>query len=148
MSVGSVLIGLQASCGSSGVTSEEFLVPLEIDPGEVESARADGGAWASGMVCFAVVRYSDYSNIDTSADAGAQSIAFENGIADGFRKAASFLSERQPQVTAQMRSAGLQLRLFVEIRMDQDQMELSFPPEFVAACAQHALTVYIISNDY
>jgi hypothetical protein len=31
--------------------------------------------------------------------------------------------------------------------MDQDQMELEFPPEILAACAQHGLGVYMISND-
>jgi len=53
MSVGSVLIALQASHrDGQGVTSGEFLKPLNIKPGEVEATRADGGAWASGMVYF------------------------------------------------------------------------------------------------
>jgi hypothetical protein len=46
-----------------------------------------------------------------------------------------------------MRAVGLSLRLFVDVRMDQDQMELEFPPEILAACAQHGLGVYMISND-
>ena len=71
MSVGSVLIGLQASRNDGrGVTSEEFLAPLNIESGEVEATRADGGAWASGMVYFAVVRFSAFVHVDTTADAG------------------------------------------------------------------------------
>ena len=147
MSVGSVLIGLQASGRDRGVSASEFLNPLAIQPGEVEAAQADGGAWASGMVYFAVVRYSAFAHVDTSADAGAQSIAFEAGIAEAFRTAARFLDRRPPAVTAAMRAAGLSLRLFVEVRMDQDQMELEFPPELLAACGRHALGVYVISND-
>jgi hypothetical protein len=51
MSVGSILIGLQASRRDGrGVTTDEFLTPLDIQPGEVDAIRADGGAWASGMV--------------------------------------------------------------------------------------------------
>ena len=46
-----------------------------------------------------------------------------------------------------MRSCGLSLRLFIEVRMDQDQMELEFPPEFLAACGRHGLGLYVISND-
>jgi hypothetical protein len=46
-----------------------------------------------------------------------------------------------------MRSAGLSLRMFVEVRMEQDQMELEFPPEWSAACGRHDLRVYVISND-
>jgi hypothetical protein len=53
MAVGSVLIGFQASRGDGrGVTSAEFLDPLNMQPGEVEATRADGGAWASGMIYF------------------------------------------------------------------------------------------------
>ena len=148
MSVGSVLLGLQASRGDSqGVATDEFLAPLAIRPGEVEATRADGGAWASGMVYFAVVRYSDFAHVDKSADAGAQSIAFEAGIAEAFQKAGRFLDRRPPAVTEAMRASGLSLRLFVEVRMDQDQMELEFPPDLLAACGRHAVGVYVISND-
>jgi hypothetical protein len=148
MSVGSVLIGLQASRKDGlGVTSGEFLTPLDIQPGEVEMTRADGGAWESGMVYFAVVRYSAFSHVDTSADAGAQSEAFFAGIVEAFRAAGRFLDRRQPDVLDWMRAVGLSLRLFIDVRMDHDQMELEFPPEFLAACGRHRLGIYLISND-
>lgn len=148
MSVGSVLIALQASRSDGrGVMSAEFLAPLAIRPGEVEATRADGGAWASGMVYFAVVRYSDFDHIDKTADAGAQSEAFFARVVEAFRVAGRFLDQRPPEVTEAMREAGLSLRIFVEVRMDQDQMELEFPPEFLNACGRHGLGVYAISND-
>jgi hypothetical protein len=148
MSVGSVLIGLQASGCELGVSTSKFLDQLAIQPGEVESTRADGGAWASGMVYFAVVRYSDFAHVDASSDGGAQSIAFEAGIAKAFQTAARFLDRRPPAITAAMRAEGLSLRLFVELRMDQDQMELEFPPALLAACGRHSLGIYVISNDF
>jgi hypothetical protein len=46
-----------------------------------------------------------------------------------------------------LRAKGLSLRLFVEIRMDQDQMELELPPELLTACGRHGLGIYVISND-
>lgn len=148
MSVGSVLIGLQASReDGSGVTSDEFLAPLDIRSGEVEATTADGGEWSSGMVHFAVIRHSDFDHVDKSADAGAQTEAFFTAIGKAFRAAARFLDQRPPDVTNAMRGAGLSLRLFVEVRMDQDQMELEFPPELSAACGRHDLSVYVISND-
>jgi hypothetical protein len=64
-----------------------------------------------------------------------------------FRVAGRFLDRRSPEVTAALRAAGLSLRLFVDIRMDQDQMELEFPPELLAACGRHGLGIYLISND-
>ncbi len=148
MSVGSVLIGLQASRKDGrGVTSAEFLAPLDIRSGEVEGTRADGGSWASGMVVLAVVRYSGFAHIDTRADAGAQSEAFYAGVVEGFRAAGQFLDRRPTEVVAAIRAAGVSLRLFVDVRMDQDQMELEFPPELLAACGRHGLGVYVISND-
>jgi hypothetical protein len=148
MSVGSVLIALQASRKDGrGVRADEFLEPLYIQPGEVEATAADRGVWSSGMVYIAVVRYSSFGNVDDSVDAGAQSEAFERGIAEGFRIAGRFLDRRHPEITAGMRAAGLSLRLFVEVRMDQDQMELEFPAEFLAQCGRHGLSLYVISND-
>lgn len=147
MSVHSVLICLQASGGERGVTAEEFLTPLTIRRDEVEATRANGGPWASGMVQFAVVRHSDFDHVDKSTDAGAQSEAFFSGIVEAFRDAGRFLDKRKPTVTAAMRKAGLSLRLFVEVRMCDDQMELEIPPEFLAACSRHSLGLYVISND-
>jgi hypothetical protein len=148
MSVGSVLIGLQASRGDGqGVTAVEFLTPLAIQPGEVEATRADGEAWTSGMVYFGVVRHSDFDHIDKSADAGAQTEAFFAGIAEAFRATARFFDRRSPGVTSALRAKGLSLRLFVEIRMDQDQMELDLPPEVLAASGRHGIGMYLISND-
>jgi hypothetical protein len=130
MSVGSVLIGLQASRGDGqGVTTSEFIAPLAIRPGEVEATRADGGAWASGMVYFAVVRYSDFDHVDKTADAGAQSEAFFAGVVEALRAAGRFLDQRSPESISAMRAEGLSLRLFVDVRMDQDQMEVEFPSE-------------------
>lgn len=148
MAVGSVLIGLQASRKDGrGVTSEEFLTPLNIQPGEVDTTRADGGAWASGMVYFAVVRHSDFAHVDTSSDAGARSAAFFAAVIEAFRSAARFLDRRCPEITAEMQVAGLSLRLFIEVRMNQDQMELELPAELFVACGRHALGAYVISND-
>lgn len=147
MAVASVLIGLQASGRDRGVTAVEFLAPLAIEPGEVEAIRADGGPWASGMVYLGVVRFSAFDSVDSSIDAGAQSEAFHAGVIDAFRAAGRFLDRRSPEVTAALRSAGLSLRVFVEVRMDQDQMELEFPPAFLAACGRHGLGIYVLSND-
>lgn len=148
MSVGSVLIGLQASHGDGrGMTTAEFLAALAIQPGEVAGTRADGGAWAAGIVYLAVVRYSGFAHVDSTTDAGAQSEAFHAGVVEGFRTAGRFLDRRPPEVTSTLRAAGLSLRLFVDVRMDQDQMEIEFPPELLAACSRHNLGVHLISND-
>jgi hypothetical protein len=99
------------------------------------------------MVYFAVIRHRDFDHVDKSIDAGAQSEAFFAATVEAFRATARFLDRRSPAVTAAQRAAGLSLRLFVEIRMDQDQMELEFPSEVLAACGRHGLGLSLISND-
>jgi hypothetical protein len=99
------------------------------------------------MVYFATVRLSSFADVDDSTDPGAPHEAFFAATVDAFRATARALERRPPAVLAAMRERGLSLRLFVELRMDQDQMELSLPPELLLACGQHDLEIHIISND-
>jgi len=148
MSVGAIQITLQSwREDGRGVSAEEFLAPLNLQPGEVEATQTDGGAWASGLVYLATVNFSEFTHVDASADAGAPREAFGAAIQEAFRAAARFLDQRPPEVTARLRAAGLSLKLFVEIRMNQDQMDLEFPPVLLAACGRHDLGIFLISND-
>jgi hypothetical protein len=97
MPLGSVLIGLQASGRDRGVTSAEFLTPLAIQPGEIEATRADGGAWASGMVYFAVVRHSDFDQVEKSSDAAVRSETFFASIVEAFRATGRFVERSKQQ---------------------------------------------------
>jgi hypothetical protein len=99
------------------------------------------------MVYFAVIRYSAFAHIDTSTDAGAQSEAFHASVVEAFQATRRFLDRRSPAVTTAMRGSGLSLRLFVEVRMDQDQFDLEFPPGLLAACGRHSIGMYVLSND-
>ena len=69
------------------------------------------------------------------------------GVINAFKSVASFLDRRPPEVTAALRGAGLKLQLFIDVHMDQNQMELEIPPELMAACARHSLGIHLISND-
>src|SRR4051794_35666131 len=110
MSVGSVLIGLQASrTDGDNISTAKFLTPFAIKPGEVASTIADAGEEAGGMIYFAVVRHSDFAHVDKSADAGAQSEAFFAGIGNAFRATARFLGQRSPAITDSIRGAGIAL---------------------------------------
>src|SRR5215467_12166978 len=136
MSVSSVRISLHASRKDGrGTTNGEFLTPLNIRAGEVGATFADGGEWAAGIVNLAIVRQHEFDHID-STDPGAPTEAFFAAIIDAFRAAGQFLDRRSPQVLSAMRDAGLSLRIFVDIRMDQDQFEVEFPPEFLSACGR------------
>jgi len=141
--VGSILIGLQASfVDGRDVTASEFLAPLAIDTqDEVEATLADGGKWSSGMVYFPTARLSAFAHEAEPHE------AFAAEVRRSLLTAAAFLERRSTEVTTGLQSKGLSLRLFVDVRMNQDQMELELPPELTAACGRHGLGVFVISND-
>ncbi len=144
MAVGSVQICLTGSFRDDrGVTTERFLTPLNIQPDEeVESSRADGGKWQSGVVYFPVTRLRDFATAEEPSE------AFFAQLKQRLLAIARFLDNRPPAVTVALRSSGMELRLIIDVWMDQDQMELELPPELLAACSRHGLPVYIISNDF
>jgi hypothetical protein len=63
------------------------------------------------------------------------------------RRAAQWLSSRPPGVFDSLRAQGLKLDVFVGGWIDGDQMDLSFPPEFLLACGQAGLGIEIYTND-
>jgi hypothetical protein len=141
--VGSILVGLQASFPDGReVAAGDFLVPLQIRPvDEVEATRADGGEWAAGMIYFPVTRLSAFVHEAEPHE------VFAKELRRALLVAAAFLDRRPTTVLDELRSTGLALRLFIDVRMDQDQMELNLPHELVAACGRHQLGVFVISND-
>ena len=141
--VGSILIALQASFPDGReVASNDFIAPLAIGESDgVEATQAEGGEWSSGMVYFPVTRLSTFARETEPHE------AFAAGVHRALLTAAAFLDRRSADAMNKLRSKGLSLRLFIDVRMDQAQMELVLPPEFMAACGRHRLGVFVISND-
>jgi hypothetical protein len=141
MAVGSVLVALQASAAAGrGTRPEDFVLPLQILDGDgVASARAVEGG--SSIVEFSAVRLRDFQHDDEP------SAAMFRYLDQAFELAAGFLNRRAPELFAAFRASGLQVRLFVDVWMDQDQMELTFPPHLIAACARQGIGIFLISND-
>src|SRR5687767_8955690 len=119
MAVGSVLIALQASAGGRrGTRPEDFIQPLEITPDDgVSGARAV--EWGASVVEFPAVRRRDFHQADEPSE------AMFRRVDEVFLLAARFLDARPSEVFAAFRAAGLKVRLFVDVWMDQDQMELT-----------------------
>lgn len=90
---------------------------------------------------------SEFSHVDVAADAGAQIEAFFARVTEALGTVADFLNKREPSITSAMRAWGLSLRLFIEVRMNQDQLDIEFPPALLAACGRHNLSLYLITND-
>jgi hypothetical protein len=123
MAVNSVLIALQASAsGRRGTRPEDFILPLAITPADgVASTRAVEGG--SSIVEFPPVRLRDFHRADEPSEAMFQRLD------EVFLLAAQFLDRRPPQMFAAFRAAGIDVHLFVDVWMDQDQMEARVPAD-------------------
>ena len=59
-----------------------------------------------------------------------------------------FLSRRPVEVFEGFGGRGLEVEMFIDGWMDQDQMELTLPPPFLAACASRGVGIKVMSNDF
>ena len=89
----------------------------------------------------------DLAPIDTSNDAGAQSVAFEEAVRDGLLKAANWLNKQPVSVFEDLRKAGCITDIFAGGWIDQDQFDLDIPPEFRPASGRLGLVLSIYTND-
>jgi hypothetical protein len=136
MAVFSTLIGLQASPTSRGVDDSVFLDALAITP-EDRIEATDGPRF----VQFPIIRLSQCQG------AAEPSEEFDARTRQVLLLAAEFLNRREPKVLERIRTAGMRVRIFVDLRMDQDQFEFDLPAEFVRACGRHGLGIFVMSND-
>jgi hypothetical protein len=74
-------------------------------------------------------------------------VLFEARLLQTLEDMAGFMNRREPHAFKKLKEAGIPARVFVDLRMDQDQFEFELPAVFVAACARQGLGVFIMSND-
>jgi hypothetical protein len=124
-----------------GVRAED-LKALEVETEDgVTSVQASGEPWTAGLISFPSIlltAFASHAEPSESFFAEAQRM---------LEMVARFLDRRTPQKIQRLTSQGMSLRVLIEIRIDQDQMELSLPPALLSACGRHAIEILIISND-
>jgi hypothetical protein len=73
--------------------------------------------------------------------------AFAASLGASFTSACHFLSSIPANATQRVREAGIQLDLFIEIWMDNNQLDLELPSTFMGELARLRLPLKILSND-
>lgn len=121
----------------------EFLDRLLIAPGD--PAVVEDGPGVPRVRLFAV-SVEDFSHVDTTEDAGAQSEAFAAAVHDGLIRAAAWLARQPSDMFEELRAAGRVTDVFVGGWVTQDQFDLDLPPEFLRACGALGLTVSVCTN--
>ena len=136
MPIVSVAIELTARNFSRVITAEEFLTPLNIQPGEVEDAWVNKPPWGSSAV-----RISSCRNTSKTVMIDSEAL-FDAWAAETFRMAINFLNRRQSEVFACISSSGLFLRLEVEIVEFGAVTIYDFPQELYQLCRSHKIDFY------
>jgi hypothetical protein len=127
------------------IRTSEFVARLSIAPGDpvvVEENRP-----GVPRVRLLAVGVEDFAHLDTSADAGARSEAFDAAVHDGLVRAAEWLTGQPAAVFEELRAAGRVTDVFVGGWVSQDQFDLDLPPQFLQACGALGLTISICTND-
>ncbi len=123
------------------VTAAEFLTPLQLSPSEkIVEAVADRGKWKSALVVLSRRRIADYKDVPEPHEALAAAIRSD------FEQAAGWLDAHHAGI-GMMRREGLEVDLFLDLWIDEDQLELSCPSSLLLTCGRLGLTIEMITND-
>lgn len=117
------------------VTGEEFFGALGLKP--EDGFFAESGAPSPGRSAKVILASAEHER-ENSCD---------QQVGDQLRRAAGWLSSRPSGVFDSLRAQGLKMDVFVSGWIDNDQMDLGLPPEFLLACGQAGLGIKICTND-
>jgi hypothetical protein len=144
MSMYSFLVALLASHPHGhNLGLDDFVGPLMLEPNEpLDAIVHDAGSWASSRVEFPIVRLADFKSAPEPHE------EMMNRLGAVLEGVATFLDRRSPEVFERFRNQGLAVSLFIDVWMDQDQMEFLLPPSVLRAAGRVGIGIHIISNDF
>jgi hypothetical protein len=143
MAIQGVNVSLRAYHREWGkVGSGDFIRSLQItDSDLIVEAQSDVGSSKMAVVALVETQISDYSASPEPYEAFAEAIKSKLG------HVATWLDKRPLEGFDRARQEGLTVDLLVELWINDDQMELSFPSSFLAACGRLGLNIEMITND-
>ena len=115
------------------VSGSEFLEALDLQPDDGYDTGPADRPGKNAKIILADVEHTPGNSCNEQ-------------LQDRLRTAAQWLSTRRERIE-RCRANGFTVRMLVNGWIDGDQMDLSFPPEFLLACGQAGLEVDIITND-
>lgn len=126
------------------VSTGEFLEPLAVRVGPpIIEMRADRGPDAAALIVFFDGEASTYEE-KLGAIQGVES--FESELRGSLEGLAEWLGGRSPEVFHDLSAGGLEMDVFVDLGIDQDQLFLELPSSLLKACGDRRLPLRVISN--
>ena len=140
MALQTASVSLRAYFADGRSVTGDFLGNLAVDHEAIVEVIADRGPWQSALLVLARRNSEDYEG-----EADPQERLGEV-LRQDLERAAAWLAQ-QVEGVASLRSAGLEVDVFVDSWIDQDQLDWSFPGAFLLACGQAGLPIRMVTND-
>lgn len=124
-----------------GVGDADFLDPLDVRADStVLEIQCGRGPWQSALLTFSRRVLGDFASEEDPSE------SLSGAVQGDLQHLALWLQPRSAAVGL-LKQRGLQVDVVVDLWIDQDQMDLILPPDFLSACARAGLSVVIVSND-
>jgi hypothetical protein len=140
MALQTASVSLRAYYEDGRSVTRDHLSKLALNHEAVLEAIADRGPWQSALLVLARRNGEDYEG-----EADPQERLGEV-LRQDLERAAAWLEE-QSEGVASLRAAGLEVDVFADLWIDQDQLDWLFPGKFLLACGQAGLPIRMVTND-
>lgn len=120
------------------ITEPDFIQKISVSGFPVVRSQDPGG---SHVVVLMSVKLSEIPNLDDRAD------VLDARIQNEFRRIAEWLSQQPTGAFAEAQAREIEVELFVDAWIDQNQFDFTFPASLILACAERLLPIRIVTND-
>jgi hypothetical protein len=143
MGLETVEVSLRVWTGTADtVPDDSFLNRLSYDIGkDVEGVDSSDSPWKTARVILASVEMKDLQDAEEPTE------AFSQMLNEKLIRSATWLQQQDPVVLQSLRESGHKTDIYIGGWLDDDQLDLNLPAEFIAACARHQLPITLINND-
>jgi hypothetical protein len=120
---------------------QQFFETLGIGAGDPLKRHSGSGLGQAALVYLVDEVATSHSSAQEPSE------AFAKAVTDGLLKGAAWLDARPPGAFAACRTSGMSVDVFVGAWINQDQLDVDLPAEFLLACGRAGLSVSIVTND-
>lgn len=124
------------------IKHDDFIGLLEgITDSCVSDSVADNGEDAASYLVLLSLNVSQFEREEEPYE------AFSAEMTHGFELMAEWLNKQSSEVFEKLRNNDFKVSLFIDMWIDQDQLQLSLPARLLSSCARLEIGIEAISND-
>lgn len=140
MALQTASVSLRAYFEDGRSVTGDHLSNLALSHEAIVETIADRGPWQSALVILARRNSEDYGGEADPQERLGEVLRLD------LERAAAWL-QGQSDAIASLSATGLRVDVFVDLWIDQDQLDWSFPRAFLLACGQAGLPIRMVTND-